>query len=154
MRMPRLGLLLAQWAPYLVLDIIFRGPFSHIGGKVGVKLDPGAEGRLWARGRGMLASVWPAPAAAAAPGTACKSGATYQESAQEYHCLLEVHRQSTLQPMHRDSHTDARQAGLSVFNTELFSSICLLNTILSFRKQSEKSSCCHSTHYIAFISDE
>lgn len=117
MRMPRLGLLLAQWAPYLVLDIIFRGPFSHIGGKVGVKLDPGAEGWLWARGRGMLASAWPAPAAAAAPGTACKSGATYQESAQEYHCLLEVHRQSTLQPMHRDSHTDARQAGLSVFNT-------------------------------------
>lgn len=112
------GLLLAQWAPYLVLDIIFRGPFSDIGGKVGVKLDPGAEGRLWARGRGMLASAWPAPAAAvaAAPGTACKSGATYQESEQEYHCLLEVHRQSTLQPMHRDSHTDARQAGLSVFN--------------------------------------
>lgn len=98
-RMPRLGLLLAQWAPYLELDIIFRGPFSDIGGKVGVKLDPGAEGRLWAGGRGMLASSRPAPAAAAAaaaPGTACKSGATYQESEQEYHCLLEEgHRQST-----------------------------------------------------------
>jgi hypothetical protein len=43
---------------------------------------------------------------------------------------------------------------MSLFITELFSSICLLNTILSFRKQSKKSSCCHSTHYIAFILDE
>lgn len=50
MRLPQLGLLLAQGAPYLVLDIICRGPFSDMGGKVGVKLDPGAEGRLWAGG--------------------------------------------------------------------------------------------------------
>lgn len=40
---------------------------------------------------------------------------------------------------------------MTLFITELFSSIWLLNTILSFRKQSKKSSCCHSTHYIAFI---
>lgn len=63
MRMVHLGRLWAQCAPYLVLDIIFRGPFSDMGGKDGVKLDPDAEGPL--------ALPW------AAAGTACKSGATY-----------------------------------------------------------------------------
>lgn len=74
--------MLAQWAPYLVLDIIFRGPFSDMGGKFGVKLDPGAEGQLWVGGT--LALFWPAAAA----GTASKSGATCHKSEQEYHLLL------------------------------------------------------------------
>lgn len=58
----------------LVPDIIFRGPFSDMGDKVGVKLDPGAEGRLWVGGT--LALFWPAAAAAAGAGTASKSGVT------------------------------------------------------------------------------
>ncbi|EGV92954.1 hypothetical protein I79_001101 [Cricetulus griseus] len=48
--MKRLRLLLSQWAPYLALGIIVRGPFSDMGDRVGVKLDPGAEGRLLATG--------------------------------------------------------------------------------------------------------
>ena len=72
-----------------------------MGGKVGVKLDLGAEGRLWVGGTSALS--WPAAAAAAAigaaaaaaaigaaarAGTASKSGATCHKSEQEYHRLL------------------------------------------------------------------
>lgn len=71
-------LLLPQWTPYLVLGVIFRGPFSDMGGKAGVKLDPGAEGLLLAGD--MVAFSWPAAA-----GPACKSGAIYHSSERDYH---------------------------------------------------------------------
>lgn len=66
------------WAPYLALGIIFRGPFSNMGDKVGVKLDPGTEG--WLLARDVLPFSW-----SAAAGTACKSGAPYPKSDQGYH---------------------------------------------------------------------